>query len=391
MVAGFDRYLQIVQVLPRRGPARRPPARVHAGGRGDVVCPAGDDLRPDRAADARRLRRHRQDDRRRRSRGCRTPRRWRGTAPTSRTCGAACRSRTSRELFRESSFKVFKEIVAGGGTVRALVVAQRRRLLARATWTASSNQAKAHGRAGLLWARRARGRRDHRRRSRRPSARRRCARLLDATGAGNGELAARGGGRAATPRRSCSGSCGCTLAKRDGPARPGEVRVPVGGGLPAARVGRRGEALGRDAPPVHLAARRGLDAAGHRPGRGARQGLRPGAQRQRDRRRQHPYPRPGDAEPDLLAARTSSRRRRRRGSGSSSRRSSTERRRTAASRSASTAWCAILANESSIREVIAFPKTATAVGPDVRRAVAGEPLTSCGNCILLPRTLAAAA
>ena len=34
----------------------------------------------------------------------------------------ACRSRTSRELFRESSFGVFKNIVAEGGTVRAFVV-----------------------------------------------------------------------------------------------------------------------------------------------------------------------------------------------------------------------------------------------------------------------------
>ena len=37
MVAGFDRYYQIVQVLPRRGPARRPPARVHADRHRDLV------------------------------------------------------------------------------------------------------------------------------------------------------------------------------------------------------------------------------------------------------------------------------------------------------------------------------------------------------------------
>ena len=36
MVAGFDRYYQIV-VLPRRGPARRPPARVHADRHRDLV------------------------------------------------------------------------------------------------------------------------------------------------------------------------------------------------------------------------------------------------------------------------------------------------------------------------------------------------------------------
>ena len=37
MVAGFDRYYQIVQVLPRRGPARRPPAGVHAARHRDLV------------------------------------------------------------------------------------------------------------------------------------------------------------------------------------------------------------------------------------------------------------------------------------------------------------------------------------------------------------------
>jgi aspartyl-tRNA synthetase len=37
MIAGFDRYYQIVKCFPRRGPARRPPARVHADRHRDVV------------------------------------------------------------------------------------------------------------------------------------------------------------------------------------------------------------------------------------------------------------------------------------------------------------------------------------------------------------------
>ena len=41
MVAGFDRYYQIVQMFPRRGPARRSSARVHAARHRDLVPLAG--------------------------------------------------------------------------------------------------------------------------------------------------------------------------------------------------------------------------------------------------------------------------------------------------------------------------------------------------------------
>ena len=86
------------------------------------------------------------------------------------------------------------------------------------------------------------------------------------------------------------------------------------------------------------------------------------------------------AEPDLLAAQHQPGGGASCGSASSWRRSSTARRRTAASRSASTASSAILASESSIREVIAFPKTATAVDLMSGRAVAGRYASSSRSC-----------
>ena len=38
MLSGFDRYFQIAPLLPRRGPARRPPAGVHPDRRRTVLC-----------------------------------------------------------------------------------------------------------------------------------------------------------------------------------------------------------------------------------------------------------------------------------------------------------------------------------------------------------------
>ena len=127
-------------LLPRRGPARRSAARVHAGRRRDVVRAAGDDLRPDRAADAGDLQgdRPRRDDCR--SAACRTPRRSRATARTSRTCAAGWRSHDLSEVFRDSEFRVFKQIVADGGVVRGFAVPRRQQVLAQPARRASSTR-----------------------------------------------------------------------------------------------------------------------------------------------------------------------------------------------------------------------------------------------------------
>ena len=91
MVAGFDRYYQITQVLPRRGPARRPPARVHPDRRRDLVPRRGRDP----PADGRHGPHGVQGGAGRRAAGPvpahhATPRPCAATARTSPTC--ACRS-----------------------------------------------------------------------------------------------------------------------------------------------------------------------------------------------------------------------------------------------------------------------------------------------------------
>jgi aspartyl-tRNA synthetase len=59
-----------------------------------------------------------------------------------------------REFFRESSFRVFKEIVGSGGTVRGFVVPEAGGY-SRSEVDGIVDQAKAMGATGLVWARRA--------------------------------------------------------------------------------------------------------------------------------------------------------------------------------------------------------------------------------------------
>jgi aspartyl-tRNA synthetase len=58
-----------------------------------------------------------------------------------------------REFFRESSFRVFRDIVANGGTVRGFVVANAA-MYSRSEVDGIVDQAKALGASGLIWARR---------------------------------------------------------------------------------------------------------------------------------------------------------------------------------------------------------------------------------------------
>jgi aspartyl-tRNA synthetase len=91
-----------------------------------------------------------------------------------------------REQFRESSFRVFREIVAAGGTVRGFVVPSAG-AYSRSEVDGLVDQAKQLGASGLLWARRAEdgGITSSVMKALGEDA---IRRLLDATSTGNGEL-----------------------------------------------------------------------------------------------------------------------------------------------------------------------------------------------------------
>jgi aspartyl-tRNA synthetase len=122
-----------------------------------------------------------------------------------------------RELFRESSFEVFRKIVAEGGTVRAFVVPNAAAAYSRSAVDGIVNHEKAQGRH-LLWARRAD---DGTVTTSFPKAVGEAVirQLLDMTGTGNGQLLfVAAGGPEATSK--LLGHLRLTLAKKDGLLSP---------------------------------------------------------------------------------------------------------------------------------------------------------------------------
>ena len=122
-----------------------------------------------------------------------------------------------REFFRDSSFRVFKEIVAGGGTVRGFVVPGAGGY-SRSEVDGIVDQAKALGATGLIWARRAD---DGTVTSSIMKAlgEDTVRKLLDEAGAGNGGLLLIAAGE---PDRASKllGQLRLTLAKKDGLLSP---------------------------------------------------------------------------------------------------------------------------------------------------------------------------
>ena len=140
-------------LLPRRGPARRPAAGVHAGRRRDVVRAPRTDLRTDRAADA-------AADLQLIGREVTTPFRRMPYAEAIATYGSdkpdlRCRHGDPAicpTAFRDSEFRVFKQIVADGGVVRGFAVKGGNKY-SRSQLDELVDQAKQLGFTGLIWVR----------------------------------------------------------------------------------------------------------------------------------------------------------------------------------------------------------------------------------------------
>ncbi len=232
--------------------------------------------------------------------------------------------------FADSEFRVFKQIVADGGVIRGFAVPGGNRYT-RNQIDGLVDQAKQIGFGGLIWVRPGEPPTSSVKALSEGSLRA----AISGLGANADDLVLLAGG---PPDHTSSllGQLRLAVAKRDESARSGEVRGALGDRLPAARVERGGWTVVFHAPPLHLAAGRGHGQARERSGFGAGQGLRPRAQRQRDWRRQHSYPRRRDAGANLPHGSASATRRPGRASGFSSKHWSTARRRMAGSPSAST-------------------------------------------------------
>ena len=160
---------------------------------------------------------------------------------------------------RESAFGVFREAVAAGGAVRGFVVpgaasTSRKQLddlveQAEQTWA-----------AGLVWARRG-GTAHAELGAEGARARRRSGARLRAAGGGDGDLLLFMARRRRRPSPTCSGRLRLHVAKREDLLKPDDFRVRLGHRVSAVRVERGREALGLDAPSVHVAAAGGRAAA----------------------------------------------------------------------------------------------------------------------------------
>ena len=120
---------------------------------------------------------------------------------------------------------------------------------------------------------------------------------------GPDDLLLMAGGAADADRRSCSASCAWRSPRSMNLLAPDEFKFLWVTDFPLLEWNGDEQRWFSMHHPFTVAARRGRRQARERPGQRPGQGLRPGAERQRDRRRQHPYPRRRAAGAAVSAAR----------------------------------------------------------------------------------------
>ena len=358
------------KLLPRRGPARRPPARVHAGRPRDVVRDRGPGVRDARAADGAADGAHRPRGADALPAACRTPRRSRqyGSDKPDLRCGMEI-ARPVASRSPTPSSRVFRDAIDAGGEVRGFVVPGAAQY-SRRELDELVEQAQAARRRGTgVGAQRRRRRPELRAQGRR--RRQRSAARSTLAGAGPADLLLMAAGPHEPTSQHARAAAAATRQEARTCSTPTEFEflwvvdfpmfewvedekrcefmhhpftAPLESDAAPARVAIRGSARAR----AYDLVLNGSEIGG-------------GSIRIHDQALQRLH---------LQAARHLGRGGAGCASASSSTRSSTARRRTAASRSASTASSRSSAARPSIREVIAFPKTAQAVD-----LMAGAPST----------------
>ena len=232
MIGGIGSLLPDRQVLPRRGSARRPAAGVHAGGRGDVVRAASISSSADRAAHRRDLPEigvdvptpFQRDAVRRRHGEVRV----RQAGPPLRPRDRGRLARSGRMRRSTPSARSSRE----GGVVRALVDPGRREVLTLRARRAR-RQAKQLGAVGILWARRTESGAQHERQG---GGRGHAARVDGCRRLRDEDLILIAGGKPDAASKLL-GAFRLSLAKKENLIPADTLRVRVGRGLPAARLG----------------------------------------------------------------------------------------------------------------------------------------------------------
>ena len=297
-------------VLPRRGPARRPPAGIHPARHRDLVPrPARDhqDLMEGlvRAICSSEVLDVELPDPLPAHDLCR--RRCAATGRTSRTCAFRSKFTELTDLVKGCDFKVFAAPRPICQRPRGRACACRGGRRCRARKSTTTRQFVAHLRrqgSGLC-----QGQRCHPPMARQwlavadrqvPVRRRVARRSSSAPGAQNGDLIFFGADRAKVVNEAL-GALRLKIGHEQGTS-PSRLEAAVGGGLPDVRIRRRRRPLGRHAPSVHraqgLATRSCWNGSGQLPG----QGLRHGAQWLGNRRRFGAYPPRGSAGARSFAA-----------------------------------------------------------------------------------------